>query len=124
MISQNYIIIGFIWHKKQVIWSICCQVMDFCDMMSVEINHYFEPCHTLLHLLSGRGILPIFQKITIFRDKMKDFEKTKRDEAMKRYFLHSPDQEEQFKLYFTPPPQSFKIFCSTPLLLHPLLLGT
>ena len=55
IISQNYIIIGFIW---QVIWSIFCQVMDFCDMMSVKTNHYFEPC--LMRILrycvtDGRG---------------------------------------------------------------------
>ena len=43
-----------------------------------------------------------WQKNTVFRDKMKDFEKYKRDEVMKRYFLYSPGQERQFKLYLIP----------------------
>ena len=51
--------------------------------------------------------------MAIFRNKLKDFEKTIRDEALKWYFLNSPGQEEQFKLYFTPLPKVFENFCST-----------
>ena len=40
--------------------------------------------------------------MAIFRNKLKDFEKTISDEALKWYFLNSPGQEEQFKLYLTP----------------------
>ena len=59
-------------------------------------------------------------KMAILRDKLKDFEKTKKDEAMKLYFLHSPGQEEQFKLYFTPSLEFLKnIFPPPPILLHP-----
>ena len=50
-------------------------------------------------------------KMAILRDKLKDFEKTKRSKSMKWYFLHSPGQEEQF-LY--PLPRVSKKFCSTP----------
>ena len=41
-------------------------------------------------------------KMAILQDKWKNFEKTKRDEAMKWYLSHTPGQEEHFKLYFTP----------------------
>ena len=39
---------------------------------------------------------------------------------MKWYFLHTPGQEEQFKLYFTHLPKVFKNFVPPP----PQLLGT
>ena len=46
-------------------------------------------------------------KKAILLDKLKDFEVTNKGEAMKWYFLHSSGQEEQFKLYFTPPQKIF-----------------
>ena len=68
---------------------------------------------------NSRGVTLAFwpkklPKMAILRDKLKDFEKSKRGEAMKSYFLHSPGQDEQFKLYFTPLLKAFEKFCSTP----------
>ena len=55
--------------------------------------------------LIGEGNISVLckksPKLAILRDKLKDF-KNLWDEAMKWYFLHSPDQDEQFKLCFTP----------------------
>ena len=58
------------------------------------------------------------RKIAIFRNKLKDFEKSIRDEVMKWYFLNSPGQEEQFKLYFTPSLGFLKNFVPP----HPLFI--
>ena len=60
-----------------------------------------------MSLIVGGHIRVFVEKIAKNGDFMRLIErfwkKNKRGEAMKWYFLHSPGQEEQFKLYFTPP---------------------
>ena len=54
---------------------------------------------------------------------MKDYEKTKRDEAIKWYFLNSTGQEKQLKLYFAPSLVFLKFFLPSPFLLDPPING-
>ena len=64
--------------------------------------------NTLISLIVGEGVSLAFGKNC--QNKLKSFGKTKRIEALKWYFLHSPGQEEQFKLYLTPSQGALKNF--------------
>ena len=67
--------------------------------------------NTLMSLIVGGHISVLaeknFQKWQFCEINWNILKKTKRDEAIKWYFLHSPGQEEHFKLHFTLLPKVF-----------------
>ena len=110
----SYTYTAKVWQKTKY-----CSSRYLMICVGISITNNTLPCL----IVGGGGSFTDFAekrpKMAISEKIIKDFEKSKRVEALKWYFLHPPGQEEQFKAILYPLPWVFKKFCLPPFYYDP-----